>query len=312
MDETGRRLRRIRHFALALTALSLLVVLVSAYIRLSGAGLGCSPWPECYGQILGGGPHPNSGGVRVLHRVLASLALLLACALVWQCLRPEPIEASKRTALAVLAMMILLAVVGIFSATPQRVWAGFINILGGAGLVLLSWRCYLVAQDRAAPVSASRGAVLLHTGLGLLILTMALGALIGARYAAPACSVLPGCGDAVTLPGAGWSALNPLATIVAPAGPGDAGGALLHVLHRAFAVACVLLLGLAGLRALGNRPARIAAGLMLLLLFVQSCLGVLAVMSGFALGLTVAHAVCAVALLTSAMHVLRQVKAGPV
>ncbi len=83
METPHVRLRRVRLLALLLAALSMLIVLVSAYIRLNGAGLGCAPWPECYGQILSGGPHPHAGGVRVLHRVAASLALFIGFGLLW-------------------------------------------------------------------------------------------------------------------------------------------------------------------------------------------------------------------------------------
>lgn len=310
MDEIDRRLRRIRFLALSLAVLSLLVVLVSAYIRLNGAGLGCAPWPECYGQILTGGQHPHSGGVRILHRGVASLALLLGFVLVWRCLRPQPIEGTKKPAIVLLALMILLTFVGIFSADPHRVWAGFINILGGAGLVLLSWHCFLTAQDGPPPARKAGGTALLHAGLGLLVLTMALGALIGARYAAPACPTLPGCPD--TELSGGWSALNPFDTIAVPAQLGDAGGAMLHLLHRLSALGSLLLLGFGCLQALAHGAARLGAGLMLLLLAAQFILGVSIVLSGFEPGLAVAHSAGAAALLAAGIHVLRRLKTGPV
>ncbi|HSA48201.1 MAG TPA: COX15/CtaA family protein, partial [Candidatus Competibacteraceae bacterium] len=33
-------------------ALTLIVVLLGAYVRLSDAGLGCPDWPGCYGRLL--------------------------------------------------------------------------------------------------------------------------------------------------------------------------------------------------------------------------------------------------------------------
>lgn len=309
MEDSSRRLHRVRYVALGLALLSLLIVAVSAYIRLNGAGLGCAPWPECYGQILSGGPHPHNGGVRILHRVVASLALVLGFVLVWQCLRPTPIDGPRRAASALLGLMILLTFVGIFSATPHRVWAGFINMLGGALLVLLSWRAFSATYE-TVPTAGRAVAVLLHAGLGFLAATIAMGALIGARYAAPACPTLPGCGDALTPAISALGALNPVATVAAPATLGDAGGVALHLLHRGCALVTLVLLGIGGLLALGRTAARPGALLMLGLLLIQFALGVLTVLSGFGLGLAVAHSICATALLAAAMHVLLRVKAG--
>lgn len=308
METPHARLRRVRLLALVLAALSLLIVLVSAYIRLNGAGLGCAPWPECYGQILSGGPHPHAGGVRVLHRVVASLALFIGFGLLWHCLRPEPLPGPKRSAGALLALMILLTVVGVFSADPHRVWAGVINMLGGAMLVLLSWHTALAARTGSSPPTEPVGTGLIHAGLGFLLLTLFLGALIGARYAAPACPALPGCGDAAWPAVGGLAALNPVATVNAPAMLGDAGGATLHLLHRVCAVATVLLLGLGAIRGLAQAGARSVAATVLALLLAQFALGVLTVLGGFALWLAVAHSVGAAALLAAAMHLLLRLR----
>lgn len=304
METHSARLQRIRSLALLLTALSFLIVLISAYIRLSGAGLGCAGWPDCYGQLLVGGPHPHVGAVRILHRVTASLSLLLAFYTAWHCIRPDPIQPVARYATSLLALMILLTFVGLWSADPHRAWAGFINILGGAGLVLLSWRTALAADADPAPESPRRFFVLIHAGLGLLVLTIALGALIGARYAATACPSLPGCGDVSWPAAAGWSALNPFATVAAATALGDDGGVALHLLHRYCALTTLLLLGIGSLQALMHGATRARAGLMLALLLVQFALGVLTVVSGFSLGLAVAHGACAAALLAATVQLL--------
>ncbi|MCX7164895.1 MAG: COX15/CtaA family protein [Rhodocyclales bacterium] len=308
MESRSARLRKIRNLALLLAALSFLILLVSAYIRLSGAGLDCSPWPDCYGQLLVGGPYQHSDAARILHRVVASSALLLGFVLAWQCQRPQPIQPAARYATALLVLMILLTFVGIWSADPHRVWAAFINILGGAGLVLLSWRTALAAGTEQAPSPRRRPAALLHAGLGTLALTMALGALIGARYAAIACPYLPTCIDASWPAAAGWSALNPFTRVAVAALMGDDGGVALHLLHRYCALATLLLLGLGGLRALAQPASRQSAALLLALLLVQFALGVLTVLSGLSLRLAIAHSICAAALLAVGMQVLIRAK----
>lgn len=311
METRIARLKRIRILALVLTALSLVILLVSAYIRLNGAGLGCSPWPYCYGQVLVGGSYPHSDAARILHRVVASTALLLGFVLAWQCRRPHPIEPPGRYAKALLVLMILLTFVGIWSADPHRAWASFINILGGAGLVLIAWRTVLAAGSGQAPAPRRRPAALLHAGLGTLALTMALGALIGARYAALACPLLTACGDTSWPAAAGWSALNPFVRVAVAASLGDEGGVALHLLHRYSAVATLLLLGFGGLRALAQPASRRSAALLLALLLLQFALGVLTVLSGLSLGLAIAHSVCAALLLAAGMQLMVRVKAAP-
>ncbi|MCX7155741.1 MAG: COX15/CtaA family protein [Rhodocyclales bacterium] len=311
MESRSARLQKIRKLALLLTALSFLILLISAYIRLSGAGLDCSPWPHCYGQLLVGGPYQHSDAARILHRVVASSALLLGFVLVWQCLRPQRIEPAARYATVLLVLMIVLTFVGLWSSDPHRVWTSFFNMLGGAGLVLLSWRTVLAAGIEQAPSSRRRPAALLHAGLGTLALTMALGALIGARYAAIACPFLPGCIDASWPAPAGWSALNPFTRVAVAASMGDDGGVALHLLHRYCAVATLLLLGLGGLRALAQPASRQSAALLMALLLVQVALGVLTVLSGLSLRLAIAHSICAAALLAVGMQVLIRVKTAP-
>lgn len=304
------RLKGIRPLALLLTALALLVVLVSAYLRLGGAGLGCSGWPGCYGQILADGPRPHTGAMRILHRSATSLALLLGFLLAWRCLRPYPIQPVARYATLLVALMILLTFVGIWSTDPRRVWASFFNMLGGVALVALSWGTVLAAGTDAPRAKSARSALLPHAGLAALALAIALGALIGARYAALACTTAPACGS-IGWPAAGaWTALNPFITVTAPAVPGDAGGVTLHLLHRACAVAALLLLGVAALRALATQATRQTGKWLLALLLIEFALGSLTVVSGFSLWLAVAHSVGAAVLMALGMQLLVQGKAG--
>lgn len=304
MENRSARLNRIRVLALVLTLLSLAIIAVSAYIRLNGAGLGCSPWPHCYGQLLTGTASLQNDAARILHRSVASLTLVLGFVLVAQCLRPQPIQPPARIATALLALMIVLTFVGLFSADPHRVWPGFINILGGAGLVMLSWYTVLAARDYPPQSRSFRPAAVLHAGAALLVLTMALGALIGVRYAAISCPTLPGCSGILWPATAGWSALNFFAGITAPAGLGDDGGVALHLLHRYCALATFLILGLGGLQALKQPATRRSAGLLLVLLLVQPALGVLTVMSGFSLWLAIGHSLGAALLLAATIQLL--------
>ena len=307
MEKQSARLKKIQATALLLTVLSLLVVLVSAYIRLAGAGLGCADWPACYGQVLASEPlAPQYGFVRLVHRVTATLALLLACFLVWQCRRPQPIQPAARYATLLLLLMLVLSALGIWSADQRLPFVAFLNIVGGFGLLTFSWRVVLASRGAPIPAAVRSPGVLLRLGVAALSLTVLLGAWIGASYAAVACTSVPHCGGVWWPPSAGWAALNPFVKLTGAALPGDAGGVTLHLLHRYSVLATLLLLGAAVVQALAFDATRKAAGIVLLLLVVEIGLGVLTVLSGFSMSLAVSHGVCAAALLAAVVSLLRK------
>lgn len=309
MDSHSQRLARIRRLALAIAALSLLLVLVSAWIRLGAAGLGCTPWPACYGSILEGLGPLQSTGTRLLHRVVATLILVLGFILAWRSRQPSVLEPHSRQAGWLLALMILLTLVGIWSSDPHRAWASFINMIGGIALVAMAWHAAaaFAPTDRSAVTPAPT--LVLHLGLGLLMLTVVLGALIGARFAAVACTDYPGCGGSSSL--GGFAALKPFALVVAPLPAGDPGGVTLHTLHRWLALASVLVLGIAAWRGTKHAPARRCAGFVLLLLVAQFALGVLTVLGGFERAVATAHSAGAALLVAAAADLLRRLRIRP-
>lgn len=296
------RSRQILVLALAVGALSLLVVAVSAYLRLDAAGLGCADWPHCYGRVLAGDPAPLSYGyARLLHRIAASSALVLTLVLVWRCLRPQPLQPAARYALWLLALMLALAGLGFFSADPRRALVGFLNIVGGLGLVSFSWRVAVAANrpEGGAPTTASSG--LLRIGVAGLSLAVVLGAWIGATYSAVACPTLPFCASAGwTLADVGRS-FNLLVLLEAAPMPGEPGAASLHFLHRGFALLALISFALVALRT-GRRAARVVLALLVLTML----LGAVAVASGMALWPVVGHGVAAAVLLAAVASLLRR------
>ena len=302
MSADFRRLRQVRGLALLIGALSLVVVAVSAYLRLEAAGVGCSDWPACYGQILGGTPPAlHYGLARLIHRIAASAALVLACVMVWRCLRPAPLGAVVRPAVLLLVLMLVLSVLGFFSADPRRSLVAFLNIVGGLGLVTFSWRVVIAAQAGEAVAPPGRA-----VGLGVLALsaTVALGAWLGASYASVACLELPSC-SMDSLDAAAWRALDPLRLATAPASPGAGDGVLLNLLHRGLALGALLVLGFGAWSQ--RRGARAApARAILLLLPLVFVLGVASIASGLGLWLVVAHGVLAAVLLAAVASLLRR------
>lgn len=208
MGDDASRLRQLRILGLLLALLSLAVVGVSAYLRLAGAGLGCADWPACYGRLIAEGAYAPPASGRLAHRIVATSALLLALLACWRVLRPRALWPVARPALALLGLMLVLSVVGIWSRDPTRVLVNFVNIAGGLALAPLAWQIALAGEAR----SRSR---VLDAGTLALVATVLLGAWIGASFAG------------------------------VPVNDGDA---VLHIAHRLFAVLAVLLLGIAAVR----------------------------------------------------------------
>jgi cytochrome c oxidase assembly protein subunit 15 len=304
MSALSSRLGRIRGLALTVAALSLVVVAVSAYLRLDAAGLGCADWPACYGAVLSGHPPAQVYGfARLLHRIAASAALVLAGILVWQCLRPSPLAAA-RPAVLLLALMLLLSLLGIFSADPRRALVGFLNIVGGLGLVSFSWRVALSASVDVSIRSPAKVSRFFRLGVLALTLTVLLGAWIGATHSALACLSLPTCEGSVRALAEGWTIFNPSLFLGAASGPESPGGVLLHLLHRGLALTTVLLLGASLLGAL-RRGAGAPAGWALFLLALVAGLGVAGIASGLNLWLVVGHGLAAALLLAALATPLR-------
>ncbi|EXI72159.1 MAG TPA: COX15/CtaA family protein [Candidatus Accumulibacter phosphatis] len=306
----GFRLRRVRALARLLTALSLLVVLLSAYLRLDGAGLGCADWPACYAGLLAQVPVAQDYGLaRLLHRAAASFSLLLACVLVWQCWQRPPLRPAVFPATLLLLLMLALSALGIWSSDPRLTLVNLLNILGGLGLVSFSWRLAMASEPQAMMLSRHGAPTpLLRLGSACLTLTVVFGALIGASYMATACTTFPDCDGRWWPAAVGWPALQALAVLHAAPAAGDPGGITLHLLHRYAAVATLLLLGAAGLQAMADADVarRRAALLLLVLLAGTTALGVLTVLGGFHLWLAVGHGVCAAALLATLASLLRR------
>lgn len=301
MTPVDTRLRQVRILALLICALSLLVVAVSAWLRLDAAGVGCAPWPECYARLLTADPSPlHYGFARLLHRAVASSALLLTMLLVWRCLRPQPLQPAARYAVLLLLLMLALSALGFASADPRRALVGALNIVGGLGLVTFSWRVAMAA-GACAPAPMPVTDPFLRLGVGILTLAVLMGAWLGATYSATACLSLPFCDIRGWTLAEGLRMLDPFLRLQAAALPGDAGGTTLHLLHRGSAILSLLLLGGFAARS-GLRLARVVA----VMLVGVMLLGMAAVDSGLDLWLVVGHGVAAALLLAAVATLLRR------
>ncbi len=266
-----------RTLVLLTACLTFVVLVAGAYVRLSDAGLGCPDWPLCYGQPLPADIADADAlakawkemGHRYLAAALGFLIFLLAL-VAWR-KRQSPWLAT-----AIAALVVIQATLGKWTVTmllkPAIVTA---HLLGGMAIfALLVWMAlsqykYKTGDSRAMLVPAA-------LALGVLVIQIALGGWVSANYAGLACPDLPLCRGR-------WLPIDALTAI--------------HWSHRVFAVAVLVVVGWAAIRAMRIFP-RLGIAIALLLL-LQLALGAANVAFGLPLPLAAAHNAGAALLLAS-------------
>lgn len=283
--------------------LVLLVVSLSAYLRLSGSGLGCADWPSCYALIkieTGGAEslaaaHLIPPWATLTHRLVASVLGLLVLGITFMAWRRES-GLSFVIPLAVLSLTVFLSVLGYITPSPLLPWVTLSNLLGGMAMLAMLW---WLGQRSVIPKNEKMN-VVDHTlrpwawvGLGIVFLQIALGGWVSANFAALSCTDLPGCGGYPWTGGPWRESFNLFRELPVTDGgaviAGDA-GKIIHLAHRAGAVFIFLYLGWLGWRAvaLGGRYRGTGIAVLVFLAF-QILLGAVAVAYSLPLGLVTAH-----------------------
>lgn len=318
-------------------ALTFVVVVLGAYVRLSNAGLGCPDWPGCYGhldvpdgaeQITAANavyPHrpvePDKAWKEMVHRYFAgSLGLLiLALAILAWRRRREP-DQPVALPLVLLGLIVFQALLGKWTVTWQlKPIAVMAHLLGGmTTLGLLAW--LVLRQGRygiRTPLlidhgRALRGFALL--GLLLVVAQIALGGWTSANYAALSCPDFPTC------QGYWWPPMEfrEAFTLWRGLGVSYEGGVLgndarvtIHMMHRLGALVVLCYLGGLLWRLLVSTPSqsvRLVSLAIVVLLCIQLSLGIANVLMRLPLPVAVAHNGGAALLLLSLVmlnHVLR-------
>jgi len=308
--------RRLVFIALALT---LTVVVLGAYVRLSDAGLGCPDWPGCYGQLSPAhaadkiaaavaespqGPvSMHKAWKEMVHRYLAATLgclILVIAAIAWR-RRSDPSVRSS-IAVALIGVVIFQGLLGKWTVTlllKPAIVTG--HLIGGLStLSLLALLALRAAGVSRKTVSASlvRWARL---GLVAVIVQIVLGGWTSTNYAALACTDFPTCH------GVWWPEMDVgnAFHVVRELGMTAQGDMLslqaltaIHWMHRLGALMVTVVLLVLALRlAIAGR--RGMAGAVLAALAVQVTLGIANVVMSLPLALAVAHnAGAAILLLT--------------
>ncbi|NOR20023.1 MAG: hypothetical protein GQ538_08055 [Xanthomonadales bacterium] len=290
---------------------SLLLVMVlvslSAYLRLAHSGIGCADWPDCYGRIGDAAAETRTissqnayqrivaeasqplAWATPLHRLVASV---LGLFMVWLMVLSLRFKKDRLLSLALLATTVFLALLGVKSGGLHSPAVVMGNLGGGFVMLgLLGWM--LFKQPGGNEHTASLPVSLVLLAVFMLVLQILMGGLTSANFAATACQSLPDCHGA-WLPGSDlWTAMD-LSRHHEVTAMGQAIGGQertdIHIAHRLGAVLTTLLVLAVGLMAwrAGDRL-RFAGGLVLALVVAEFSLGLASVATGLPIGLAVAH-----------------------
>ncbi len=337
-DPAGVRRRLVfRRLATVAVVLTLCLVMLGAWVRLTDAGLGCPDWPGCYGKLSPvhasdqiaqavaeqGGEHgPVSMGKawrEMVHRYLASgLGLLIIAIAVLATRWRVALRQSPVLPWALVGLVILQGLFGKWTVTlllKPAIVTG--HLIGGMLLFALLVWLWQRQQPDPAPVDAEPLAnlrVAAIIGLGLVAIQIFLGGWTSTNYAALACSDLPTC------QGRWWPEVDfgNAFHMFRELGQTASGEALsmqaltaIHLSHRIAAVVVALYVLWLGLRAMRTGGAQRLGQAILLMLVVQFGLGLANVAFSLPIALAVAHNGGA-ALLLGLLTVLnyRAVRAG--
>jgi cytochrome c oxidase assembly protein subunit 15 len=286
------------------TLLVFIVVVLSAYIRLGDAGLGCADWPACFGRIgthdnrslAAGGPLLPASAARSFHRIAAALLGFFVFAIAFLAVqRRKHGGPGVLLPLLALGLTIFLSVLGVVTPSPLIPPVTTANVLGGMTLLALLWWIGSRLQPPAPEDNAAAARLKPWARVALLVvgLQIALGAWTSGSFAGPSCPRLSGCA------GATWAAedlahgFDPARVLTRDARgkvETDASQPLVHMTHRFGALLAFLYLGGLGLaaRAGGGRLRR-GGHALLALLTIEAGLGLAAVAADLPLLLATAH-----------------------
>ena len=307
----------LRTLVISTTVVTLALVMLGAYVRLTNAGLGCPDWPGCYGklspglaaeQIEAAEAEAPAGPVslpkawkEMLHRYLASLVGVMILAIAYQALRgrrrddySEP-RASVGLPLALVVLVVLQGLFGKWTVTlllkPVIVT---LHLLGGMALfAMLAWLSARMLELSAGPPSVLRGirpwASFALVALGFQI---ALGGWVSTNYAALACTDFPVC-HGRWVPSMdfdhGFHFLRELGMTADGSPLSNEALNAIHWAHRVGALVTLMVVGFAGLKSLRVRDLHGYGMALLALLLLQIALGVTNVLGSLPLPVAVAH-----------------------
>lgn len=334
-----RQMTLYRRLIFAALALTMVVVVFGAYVRLSDAGLGCPDWPGCYGKLSpahaadhildahSADPHgPVSlpkAWKEMAHRYLAASLgfLIIAIAVLAWRLRGERL-ASPGVALLLVGVVVFQGLLGKWTVTlllkPAVVTA---HLLGGlTTLALLTWlalRAAGVHRLQAGGTGGVAAGLCMAARVGMLALfaQIALGGWTSTNYAALACTDFPACHGSLWPPADYTNAFHILRELGMTADGellSNAALTAIHWSHRVGALVVGLLLWALGWTLAKRRGTQALGVALVAALLLQISLGIANVLLSLPLGLAAAHNAGAALLVALMVSINYRLAAAPV
>jgi cytochrome c oxidase assembly protein subunit 15 len=282
--------QKFRKLAWITAFLTLDLIMIGSFTRLTDSGLGCPDWPGCYGHsnpwsaadhilqaqiAMPTGPVTTSKAwIEMAHRYFAlAVGVLIVVLTVHAWLRAtrSPSALSPWWASAALVWVCMQGLFGALTVTMKLQPAiVMLHLLGGMGLLAILTSMALREAPAVTPIVAPRVRVAAIAALGLLFVQIALGGWVSSNYAVMACPDFPLCQGQLFPPmdfSTGftwWRALGQTSQ-----GQVIAVQALvaIHWVHRMFAIVVLIAVGLLAWqlwRSGLTRLAKALAGLLLL------------------------------------------------
>jgi heme a synthase len=300
--------------------LTLCVVVLGAYVRLSDAGLGCPDWPGCYGTLTvpqssealeeAHAIYPESpvehakAWKEMIHRYLAGILGLFVLALFVQAWRErKSINVTPWLPTALIGIVAFQAMLGMWTVTmllkPAIVT---MHLMGGmTTLAILTWITHRHwGVSSANFLTSGRARFFVRFAIIILLLQIFLGGWTSTNYAALACTDFPTC-HGVWVPEMDFTNAFHWFRELGENTEGNPLGLSAYVaiqwIHRVGALITFIYLGWLGLTIVKQPQLRALAGIMLVLLAIQVGLGIANLVLHLPTVLAVAHNMVAAMLL---------------
>ncbi len=323
------------YYKLSLFALvlSVFVIMLGAYTRLTDAGLGCPDWPGCYGQMVLPNTNPqlnqaqksfpdlpivaHKAWTEMVHRYVAgTLGTLIIILGAWALVRRSAHNLQPVTSpLLLIVLLVFQAALGMWTVTLKLLpLIVTLHLLGGMAIAaLLGWTTF-ASKPRTVSVKSEVAELRPWVIIGLIILSIQifLGAWTSTNYAALTCPDFPYC-QGKWVPLLDWhTAFN----VLSPIGPNYEGGRLamaaritIHLTHRYWAFFTFLYLLPISLFLIFSKKFTVLKNLgviLLVLLLLQVGLGIINEVKLLPLVVAVSHNGVAVLLLLTTIAILQR------